>query len=762
MRTAFTVGTGFAPLPWKDGGRLTGAREDQSTWDNLYWEAGVIAEIDVLAPVLRGVGDVPGFACVERLLKAANACDPTPFKGRRRPTFAPFFDTACLRDLNSTQDEHVYFDMTNIDHRERAWTDVIRPMLQQCEHSNATKLERTVDGRILIIWWGIQPWSGPSEDRSNAVRHWDQAWQLLNRISYRMVEEGYDPAAHIVDTSWPVTLSSYGRHDWFHPPQQSYTTYAAGEIKTGVVVPGFRYASDGSHEIKRLGGATLLNGLAACRAANCDVVIIEGLTNTEESASCCRTDEYGTRELDTIRQHVRLTRLLAPVSVSVILAPHVVKNLETKDPIPGAGVILSGGQGEGITNEDGYIAFVVSPGMIGFSVHHQQYLDYYQEVELLSNTQVEVVMKPAYLFPAEQGWLHIAGEHFYTEQNERWQGRGYSDFLLFLRFCRGEDITPDLRWLRIFGFNFVRVFGALPWDEVPDYRADTFRFDLLGAFFSLLAYYGLRCEWCPGHYRFDGWAYHLQQHYDIAQDHWNVLMNRVNEPHVGQKPDPLVKVDDRGVLTDYGIYTPYTGGQYPYADWGSIHTRRDSTWIRSARHAQECQHKRNKPCVPDEGPKVIEIGTAANHPPTTAVHPGFEYSGGKTSIDGFVQHQAICAMYTGLLVHTEEGKWGAVPVPGSNQYEVCEAIRDNVFKKIRPEWLGGSYSNSSSSGSPVDDVDIDVDGDGDLDPIWTYSSVMGDRALAVRCYNSPPKAMPGWEVIDRWGPAGSICELRRK
>src|SRR5688572_24796848 len=94
-----------------------------------------------------------------------------------------------------------------------------------------------------------------------------------------------------------------------------------------------------------------------------------------------------------------------------------------------------------------------------------------------------------FLFPAETGKLKIIGTHFYTEDNQLWQWRGFSWFLGFLRFCRGEDITSDLIWLRKNGFNIVRVFGPLPWNETPDYRYENFDWMKLGPFFQLLADY---------------------------------------------------------------------------------------------------------------------------------------------------------------------------------------------------------------------------------------------------------------------------------
>ncbi len=357
------------------------------------------------------------------------------------------------------------------------------------------------------------------------------------------------------------------------------------------------------------------------------------------------------------------------------------------------------------------------------------------------------------LFPPERGRLHIDGTTFRTETGALWQWRGFSWFLGFLRYCRGEDVTPDLRWMRAHGFNIPRVFGPLPWTETPDYRIETFRFDRLPAFFALLERHGLRCNFSIGHYRHPGLAAFAQRFYDIADRHWNVLAERVNEPHVGPKPDPILDfdgVDNRGVLTSYGLYGRYydkTEGLDPVLDFGTIHVSRDSAWHRKARHAEEIQHATGKPWISDEPAKITE--------------PGFEYVGGKndpsTTPAEAVWHAAVCALWTpGHTVHTEEGKWGHVPRPGQLQHTVVEAVRDHVFQKIDASWQVGEYNGSDSHDSPVDDVD-----EPDGDPIWTYTSLHTNRALSVRCALSAPRPRNGWRVTAQWGPGNSIVQLER-
>lgn len=349
------------------------------------------------------------------------------------------------------------------------------------------------------------------------------------------------------------------------------------------------------------------------------------------------------------------------------------------------------------------------------------------------------------LFPAEVGRLHIEGKTFRTSTGALWQWRGYSWFLGFLRYCRGEDITPDLRWMRAFGFNIPRVFGPLPWKETPDYRLEGFDFRKFDAFLSLLESYGLRCNFSVGHYPHSGWASFDQQIDNIASGHWNLVKERVNEPHVGQKPDPLTAFASHRVLTSYGLYGSYyakPASWPPTFDFGTVHVSRDSAWHRKARHVQELQQHSGKPWVSDEPAKITE--------------PHFDYPGGKndpaTTPAEMVWHAGVCCLYTaGCTVHTEEGKWGRVPTPGMLQHTVCEAVRDHVWTQVDASWQTGGYMGSHLSASPVDHID----------DVWTYSSMHGDRALSVRCAFSAPQPQHSWRVIRRWGPAGSLVELAR-
>lgn len=354
------------------------------------------------------------------------------------------------------------------------------------------------------------------------------------------------------------------------------------------------------------------------------------------------------------------------------------------------------------------------------------------------------------LFPPESGKLWLSGIRLYSEQG-LFQWRGYSWFLGFLRFCRGEDITPDLRYFRANGINIVRIFGPLPWAETPDYRIENFRWDLLPAFLALLQAHGIRCNWSLFHYKDPGIAalrLFAQRFYDLANDYWTVsFVEGVNEPHNGsEKPDPKAILDGinrHGIISAYGYYPDDKRPKIPaILDAGTVHLPRDDDWARKARDAQWLTHETGKLWLSDEPAKIAE--------------PDFHGAGVKndwaTTPQEAAWHFGVCGLWLpGGTIHTQAGRNGLVPAPGTLTHAAVESVRDNVWLKLGADVQTGGYTGSHFSTSPVDHIPM----------VWSYSSMHGNRAWSVRCYPSAPQARNGWQVINRWGPHGSFVELAR-
>ncbi len=362
-------------------------------------------------------------------------------------------------------------------------------------------------------------------------------------------------------------------------------------------------------------------------------------------------------------------------------------------------------------------------------------------------------------FPLEAGRLHRDGTLLRDDTNGLWTARGYSMFLAFLRMLRGEDIRPDLRTLRNFGFNCIRVFGPLPWKETPDYRFENFLAQRLPEFFELCASEAMRVEFTPicygGHelaanvrtFSLENQRLLLGKTYDAAAPFWNVMVEVANEPHVN-RTNPIAianGIDRRGVLSATGEYDNKTLGK-KFAQFNDgymvLHSDRSKTdWPRKARHAEEAKKANKIPVILDE--------------PRGAGEPNVTYPSARDSkIAHFVWYHALAAFWTsGSTLHSEEGKWGRVPTPGMRQYEIIEAVSRDVFKKIDATWQVGKYSGSHYKTSPVDFIR----------DVWTYSTINGNRAISVRCSDEvgPPKAINGWREVERWGPSGTLILTER-
>jgi hypothetical protein len=355
------------------------------------------------------------------------------------------------------------------------------------------------------------------------------------------------------------------------------------------------------------------------------------------------------------------------------------------------------------------------------------------------------------LFPKESGRLHISGQHFYTEDNQLWSWRGYSWFLGYRRFLAGDDLTGDLKFFRANGINVVRVFGPLPWTQTPDYRQYNIDMSKLGAFFDLLAQWGIRCEFVPICYEFllKEQRKIVQAAYDAARGRWNVFIETCNEPHVnGTDPIKIMEgINRNGVLSAYGLYQFYYNKSHPRAflDYCTIHTTRDSAWARKARHAQELAAEYDIPCISDEPAKICE--------------PDFDYPGGKNDPSLTPQeaawHFGVLALWTpGGTFHCEDGKWGRVPMAGSLQRRTLEAVVQSVWTRIDPSWQSGHYNGSHlKSSTPVDFIE----------DVWTYTSLGSKRALSVRIGVGQPEmqARNGWTITSRFGPGNSFATLVR-
>ena len=107
-----------------------------------------------------------------------------------------------------------------------------------------------------------------------------------------------------------------------------------------------------------------------------------------------------------------------------------------------------------------------------------------------------VRLEQNYPFRYELGKV-TAREKFFWNNGDRWYMRGATMFMLFARYLRGEDITPQFEWLRRNGFNTARVLGPVDWGGEWSFYNKFNDWNRLHEFFALAYNHGLRVLWCP-------------------------------------------------------------------------------------------------------------------------------------------------------------------------------------------------------------------------------------------------------------------------
>lgn len=356
---------------------------------------------------------------------------------------------------------------------------------------------------------------------------------------------------------------------------------------------------------------------------------------------------------------------------------------------------------------------------------------------------VNTVLERSYPFEAESGWLSRDGGYIFNSHGDVWSYRGATQFLLFRKFKNGEDIRPNLVWLREHGFNIARVLGPVDWDGTEDYRdfsnAD---FDTLDQFFNLLADYGLRCEWVPITTKINAISHRwlVLKSYEVASRHWNVNIEVCNEPDKDGKCDPislLAGISTERVVTSYG---KYVGDGIPWAqnkfkDYLSYHSPRDyPKFARNAKDLLEMKDALGCPVIDNE-----PIGVAEKD----------ENGRRTTDIDAIVDHFAIAHLYScGCCYHFQAGLEGRIPNESEPIQEAAAVRLCALYQFISPLVQTGHYSNPGGGGLsfPVKWANSDSK------VTHAYASILGGEAYVVNplpTNNWEPIGINGWTVVNR-------------
>ncbi len=199
----------------------------------------------------------------------------------------------------------------------------------------------------------------------------------------------------------------------------------------------------------------------------------------------------------------------------------------------------------------------------------------------------------------ERFQIHAQGPVFLRSDATRYLWNGASDFALFQRFQRGEDVDPILTQRIKAGFTLLRVFGmyehgiadasGLPVfraQDVPDYLST------LQRFVDKLAGRGLRVEFtvfADAQILMPAQAdqqRHLDSVFAAIGDRWNVNFELANEPFKNGVDVETLRVP-AGVVYATGSYDIDGKASIRVGTYFNVHTDRKIDWPRTARALAE-------------------------------------------------------------------------------------------------------------------------------------------------------------------------------
>jgi len=270
---------------------------------------------------------------------------------------------------------------------------------------------------------------------------------------------------------------------------------------------------------------------------------------------------------------------------------------------------------------------------------------------------------PTPLPPAnESGPLHVDRPAIRDAQNQCWQWRGFTDFLLFYRYLCGVDITPFLDERIGLGANILRCFSMVGWDECdPRFYPALFPnyYTQLRDFADVLADRGLRLEltvFADAQIVMPSATdrqLHLHDCLDSLQGCWNVVIEISNEPfkNLPGGDDEAIALGQQaqghGFLIASGEYDSWPPD--PVCDYGTTHCDRTEDWPRRAKDLMDrCDNSGKTPWVGDE-----PVGAAEVLDPWRR----------DTNPDNFAWYAATCQMFgPGATFHCEDGIHSRTPI----------------------------------------------------------------------------------------------------
>lgn len=315
---------------------------------------------------------------------------------------------------------------------------------------------------------------------------------------------------------------------------------------------------------------------------------------------------------------------------------------------------------------------------------------------------------------------------------------GCSDFLLFAKFARGEDIADVVAERRLLGFNDLRVFlsmhGALgTFDPRP-------HLDRLAEFCALIGGCGLRLEltvfcdtkrWLPN--LSDQRALLHAVHERVLSSAAWVRLEGMNEGnYLDNMAEGIVHETLPGVLWSLGSKLTDEGTLLPVKDYGTSHPSRTSDWPRKVGHGamEDVGDKFNIPDVSNECMRPDQNGYQA-----------------RNFFDGAANGALLCA---GATFHSAAGK---TSTPFTDDERRCAEAWVVGANAVPLKYQRGAYTRGGLGDCPIVHKDE-----------WasrTHVRILGNEACCVVAQRKP-----GWtlQMTGAWHVATqheSVIELVR-
>lgn len=388
-----------------------------------------------------------------------------------------------------------------------------------------------------------------------------------------------------------------------------------------------------------------------------------------------------------------------------------------------------------------------------------------------------IVLKSSRLFPAESGFLRRDGAYIRREDGSVWDKRGATMFLLFARYLVGQDITPQIQWMKRVGVNTARILIAGTPGDPNDPRWADFAANyptayrdrpdfwlVFDRFLDLMAKEGLRVEITvmSGEDKSpEEWHRLTQQVYDAVAGRWNVMVEWCNEPHSRAERGPALQIvmnigiDRRGVLSAYGWDLEGVSeaeGNFkpcPVLDWVTARTGRDTEHL--WQNGKELMERRQVVGVPIDDDEPIGIA-----------EPG---TPGQRSWDEklIACHFAVARLFgMGATIHTQLGLEGRAPDDSTPYQRDITAAIGRVWQFLPGDLQAGAYLAPHITGSWP--VMWKGNPDGDSAVNHAYGKDMGGAAYIVNTASKDgwtAVPLPGWRV-EAVGPYPWIAKLVRE